>query len=208
MAKRTYINRSLTDNEKERICSRCMVVKSVDNFHKKLDSFSSYCILCSRQYVSTWQKRTKDERRDFNKSYYEKNKQKIIQRQIEWSNKDPMRKWFQSIKAAKRQIGISIEIQWKEIKILLEKQNNVCALTGLPFLPNGLKEKGKFQWDSPSLDKINPNDGYSINNVRVILYCVNAFKGRMSDEDMIFVAEKLLSYKNSDAIKGEFNLKE
>jgi hypothetical protein len=48
-------------------------------------------------------------------------------------------------------------------------------------------------WDSPSLDRIDPDGPYSAENLRVVLFCVNAFRGRIADAQMLVVAKSLIA---------------
>jgi len=52
-------------------------------------------------------------------------------------------------------------------------RRGVCELTGLPLRLT----HGRRQWDSPSIDRIDPNRGYIYSNVRVVCFAVNAAMG-------------------------------
>ncbi len=55
----------------------------------------------------------------------------------------------------------------EQLQTRIEK--GFCELTGLPFKTTG----GARDWNSPSLDRVIPEEGYVIENVRVILFGVN-----------------------------------
>jgi hypothetical protein len=63
-----------------------------------------------------------------------------------------------------------------------------CALTGLQFEFNGTKGSR-----SPSIDRIDNSKGYTPENSRLILNCLNMFKGTGTDADMLEVASALLT---------------
>jgi len=69
------------------------------------------------------------------------------------------------------------------------KQNytGYCALTGIPFIPDGTRSPYAV-----SLDRIDNQKGYLKNNCRFVLFGVNTFKGSGTDNDMYFIAERLL----------------
>jgi hypothetical protein len=76
-------------------------------------------------------------------------------------------------------------------------RKGTCELTGIPFVLTEYKQ-GKGQNSkktslpfSPSVDKINPNGHYVESNCRLILNSVNAFKGTMTDEQVLQVTEQL-----------------
>ena len=66
----------------------------------------------------------------------------------------------------------------------------VCAVTGRAF-----EFTNPFECFhnplAPSIDQINPSEGYYKNNVQVILSCINRFKNDMPNEDFIKLWEAL-----------------
>jgi hypothetical protein len=77
-----------------------------------------------------------------------------------------------------------ISIDWK------------CELTKIQFKTKKLITEDKhrgFQWDSISMDRINPKSGYTKDNVRFVLNQVNVFRQDHSDDQMYMIAEALLN---------------
>lgn len=68
-----------------------------------------------------------------------------------------------------------------------------CELTNLPMSPKGFEKCTGFKWDSISTDRIDPNGGYTKNNIRFILNQINVFRQNHSDEQMYMLAEALLN---------------
>lgn len=64
-----------------------------------------------------------------------------------------------------------------------------CALSGIPF--DTIQGKLGLRTFSPSLDRIRPKDGYTVDNCRFILWAVNAFKGTGTDEEVIRIAKAI-----------------
>jgi len=81
-----------------------------------------------------------------------------------------------------RGIPCSLSIEW-----FVERMETGCELTGIPFV----LDKG---WNiySPSVDRIDPNEGYTPENSRMILMSLNAFKENGTDEDMVRIATALI----------------
>lgn len=77
----------------------------------------------------------------------------------------------------------------KDVLDLWKKQGGKCAITGIPFAEQG----GMPRWNTASRDRIDPDGGYVKENVRLVLFCVNAFKGRMTDEDVLSVAKAIVA---------------
>jgi len=65
-----------------------------------------------------------------------------------------------------------------------------CALSGIEFRRNVGMGPGPF---SPSIDRIQPELGYTKGNCRFILHAINAMKGSGSDEEMLLIARALVS---------------
>ena len=69
------------------------------------------------------------------------------------------------------------------------KQKGLCALTGLKMTWG----QGKVLPTSISIDRIDPEKGYSADNLRLICHAVNAFRGRMSDAQMLEMARAIVA---------------
>jgi hypothetical protein len=72
-----------------------------------------------------------------------------------------------------------------------------CEMTGLDFRhikTSDTKGVGKSGPDpySPSIDRINPRKGYTMDNCRMVLNCVNVFKQQMNDSQVLEIAEALV----------------
>ena len=65
-----------------------------------------------------------------------------------------------------------------------------CEITGIEFRING--KRGPFPF-SPSLDRIDPQQGYTQNNCRFILWGCNALKGTGTDADMTEIAKAIIN---------------
>ena len=66
-----------------------------------------------------------------------------------------------------------------------------CELTGIDFTSTG-RLTGKISPFAPSLDQIVPKGGYTPENVQIILWAINRFKGDMPFATMIMIARALV----------------
>lgn len=71
-----------------------------------------------------------------------------------------------------------------------------CALTGIEFVKS---DKGLSPF-SPSIDRIDATQGYTTQNCRFILNCLNIFKGKMTDSQMLSIAKALV--ENDKNVQG------
>lgn len=69
-------------------------------------------------------------------------------------------------------------------------RDGACHYSGLPF-----NMHGGLTWDSPSLDQVEAGAGYTWDNTRVVLNCLNAAKGTSTLENLVFVAQKLVDHQ-------------
>jgi hypothetical protein len=68
-------------------CSRCKQVKLLTHFTKRKrskDGFKSYCKSCAQKEAQQWRINSKEQRAVWQKNYYAKNKNEILQRQKQW----------------------------------------------------------------------------------------------------------------------------
>ena len=133
--------------------------------------------------------------------YYQKNKEKVKAKTGAYSktkrgkqvHKKSRAKHYQSVHgravvlrhAANQRDECSLSVEWVEQRILAG-----CALSGLPFDLSVPKQQSPY---APSIDKINPTEGYTEANSRLILWSLNAFKGSNTDADMLRIASALLT---------------
>lgn len=66
-----------------------------------------------------------------------------------------------------------------------------CEMTGLPFNQGDEKRA----WNSPTIDRIKPELGYVIGNVRVICWCLNAALGDWGEDETRKVMTAWLTQK-------------
>ena len=73
---------------------------------------------------------------------------------------------------------------------ILEKlSKGVCEITGLPFTYG---TQARNPW-SPSLDRIDPEKGYTLENTRVVVWIYNACKNVFSDEDVLLMCQAVIN---------------
>ena len=96
----------------------------------------------------------------------------------------------------KERLAFDLDKDW-----VFNRLNNAawkCELTGLPMSPKGFTKTAGFKWDSISTDRINPNGGYTKDNVRFILNQINVFRQNHSDDQMYLLAQALIDYRGKN----------
>lgn len=92
---------------------------------------------------------------------------------------------------AKKLKPAPVDVTVDEMMSILARQQYKCALTGLPFWGCGVQ----FGPSIPSIDRIRARDGYTADNVRVVLLGVNGLRGAGTDEDLYRIARALIAYR-------------
>ena len=91
-------------------------------------------------------------------------------------------------RSIKKNVPFSLTEEWASAK-----WTGRCELTGLEFVTNGLGSGPKPR--SPSIDRRIPSIGYTSENCRFVLSCINSFKHEGTEEEMYEVAESLLKMR-------------
>jgi hypothetical protein len=182
-----------TSQDKEKFCSSCKTLVSVESFTKQASSKDGLRYCC------------KNCDRVVQKKRYAEKKAKAIKDGTCWSygcnNKnlghrlDCLEHFYMMV--ARRNLGTK-EFKhgrgsWESLKKLAEKQNYKCALTGEELTP------GK----NMSLDhilpiKTHPTKRSDINNVQWVTGWANIAKSHYSEEEFYRNCEKAYKYKNQE----------
>jgi hypothetical protein len=87
----------------------------------------------------------------------------------------------------------SFSITLNDLELLINGQDHKCALTGV-----------KFDNDNPpSLDRIDSNIGYELNNIQLILIEVNKMKSNFDQESFIDMCKKIVAYSVKRKSEGK-----
>lgn len=88
-------------------------------------------------------------------------------------------------RATKANINFELSPEWVQNKLEI----GVCEVTGLPF---SWKSGNKVNPWGPSIDKIDPNKGYTLNNSRLVVWIYNTAKNCFTDSDVSLLANALV----------------
>jgi len=120
---------------------------------------AAYCKECMSSYSKKWSKDNQEKR----KASYTRNKS------------NPMNK-LKTLLRVQHMDRTSLDFEWAWKK--LETQNFQCEITGEPFTW-GVKEPTTL-----SIDRIDPNKGYTKDNVRFVCWWVNTAMGNWGLEQV------------------------
>ena len=72
---------------------------------------------------------------------------------------------------------------------ILKRQNGLCALSGIKM--TWASGKGSPQPTSISMDRIDQSLPYHRDNIRLVCFCFNNFRGQMTDGEMRIMVERV-----------------
>jgi len=82
----------------------------------------------------------------------------------------------------------NINIDYNYLKFLYDKQNGLCAISGIPM--TSLIKSGKCFYNI-SVDRIDSSKGYLKENVQLVCAHVNMMKSNLSQEELLFFCNKI-----------------
>jgi hypothetical protein len=89
-----------------------------------------------------------------------------------------------------KQNGLDFDLPLEWVKEKFEK--GTCDVTGIPFSDEVGTGKGQAHPFSPSLDRTDPTQGYTVENTAVVVWIYNCAKHVSSHEDVLRMARALI----------------
>ena len=111
-------------------------------------------------------------------------------------NRNLLSELTSNAKSRAKRKGLEFNLSKSFMEKLNDKQNSQCALTGieLNWVAGSLEGKQRVcPPDRASLDRIDPNKGYTKDNVQLICEFVNRIKGWYPEHDLYEFCELILS---------------
>lgn len=119
------------------------------------------------------------------KTWADKNPEAANKRMRDWRSRNPEYMLVVSATRRAKRDGVLCELT----RETCPKIPDVCPITGIPLFQRNDGTKGPCD-NSPTLDRVDPTKGYTIENTRVISHKANRWKSDMTIQDI----EKLLIY--------------
>lgn len=201
-------------NQLELICWKCKTPKLLtseffykDSIHKT--GFQQCCKECqkkrNKKYTVENSEYFKIKSKEYynkenNPARYQKTKVNYLKRKDEWykSIRGRLYDLLESARERAKKRNLPIDIDLEFLIEMYEKQNKQCALTGIKFeLKRTEGEKVKYTPFGPSIDKINHNQGYTKDNVRLVCVMVNLSLNTFGDECFDKMCEAYIKKKNN-----------
>ena len=155
-------------------CNKCQEDKDINCFYvdnSTRDKLNRKCIDCCKEDAKT------SKRKEINRKYSKKprvlERAKIYNKKYIESLEGRLKTLIKNslVRAKKKKIPFGLDYQW----VLQQwvQQDGCCSLTKIPF-DLTIYDYYIHNPHSPSIDRIDTKLGYTKNNCRLILWCVNA----------------------------------
>jgi hypothetical protein len=163
-------------------CYKCKTFKPLEEFSKNKSTFDGYqkvCKDCFSNYDSV------------KKSYKKK------QNKLKTDLKTYLRNKTSNLERKCKLKNLPFDLDKDYIYNLFLKQDGKCYFTGIDIKHN----IGCHQYDSISIERLDPNGGYTKNNTVLSSFALNSFKGMMNESEfknfLNLIIPNLVEYKNS-----------
>ena len=139
------------------------------------------------KYANDWYAKNKEHQKAKLIEYNLKYPGKIAQRRKDWADKNVEKRLLKSAKGRSKREGIFFKLQSEDIAVPVK-----CPILDIKIKTNN---RDLPKYNSPSLDRINNNRGYTKNNVQVISYKANTMKGDANPKELLkFAYWVILTY--------------
>ena len=120
------------------------------------------------------------------------------------------RVYFHTIKSSAKRRNLEFSITMEDMWSVFLKQNRKCRFTGTELTFSRSKKTGSYSPDfskiSASLDRIDSNKGYTIDNIQWVHKTVNVMKSSLSDKSFIGICKLIANY--NDNFEPSYSFKE
>nr|DAE03160.1 MAG TPA: restriction endonuclease [Podoviridae sp. ctU7u6] len=163
--------------EKEKYrCSECKMYKSADEFfhvaHNKHRKEISYmCKECKKRV----------------------RKEKVNELSDAESLLETMKIRLNDARNRAKKKNLYFDLTLDNLMNLWTQQKGKCALTGFDMTYRYVCNKYKY---SVSLDRINPEKGYTLNNLQLVCHAANMMKGTFSEDELLKFCNAIIKNKN------------
>lgn len=160
-----------------RTCSACKRSLPKDAFRKyagrSSDGLRPICKECQRRYEAQW--RVENVARLVEARKKRAAKEKAYRQEYDAVNRGRLLVMEAKRRAARW--GLPFDLEKHISRIEARIQVGICEMTGLPF---DFHNKGS-NWNSPSMDRIDPKKGYVYENIRIVCFAMNAALGHWGE---------------------------
>jgi hypothetical protein len=178
-------------NYTEKMCSRCGVVKPLNEFtvnRDKKDGHTSGCKSCATLKRAKVKNEEPDKHKKMMEIRHKWGKDNPVRCRflgVRWRSENPVKYIYNAVRNRAKHTGIAFDIELEDIVV-----PEFCPVLGIPLV----WQRGKRSDNSPSLDRMKPELGYTKGNVRVISMRAN----RIKNDGTVEEHEKIVRYMRGE----------
>lgn len=168
-------------------CSKCKEMKPISAFgrdSRATTGFRCSCRCCDNISSSSWNKSHRKQCAAYRNEYFRYQRARVL---------------ISSAKRRARKLRLPFDLGLHREDIQRRIDSGFCELSGIPFRLDGGRT-----FDSPSVDRIIPKNGYVYSNIRVVCNLMNSALGDWGEEVLYAVVSSWV-YKREREGVGAFN---
>lgn len=150
-----------------KICRKCGIEKSLEEFGKKLEGRTAWCLECMRTRNKEFYWDNRESVRERQNARYQHHAEEQMAQQKQYLKDNPEKGLLKLAKQRCKKSGVACTISEKDIVI-----PEFCPILGLKLEFGEMDNRN----NSPSLDRILPELGYIRGNVAIISHLANRIK--------------------------------
>ncbi len=176
----------------KKICTVCKTEKPIEDFRvysgRSRNGRRPLCKICQRNYERTWRSNHSDQRKIqrarhaekaavYSRDYRAKNRAKYLVAEIRR-------------RCVSKEIAFDLDQHIEEIQRRINV--GVCEVSGFPLeLAATQVRKGSagIHPATPSIDRKAPDQGYTLTNIRIVCFAVNAAMGNWGESEFLKIAK-------------------
>ena len=178
-------------------CSVCGAVKPVADFYVAAGRRMSRCKQCNAEHQKKWKANNPQHMLEYVREYTSRDdvkERKTTSRQMRVVE-TPRIVMQITLRHGLKRRPTENPATIDDLMTKFDAQGGKCAVSGITMT----WAKGTVLPTSLFLDRIDHTQGYSADNLRLVCHAVNAFKGRMSDAEMLAMAKAIVANLNKSA---------
>lgn len=179
----------------KKTCLKCQETKPLTDFRRRSGPKTNYrniCQMCRNERNRVWRtseaQRAKSRERSRRDRADPEKRKRELERRKHIHSLTPKNVFKLAVFNARKRAIVSVTEE--ELMVLWLKQDKRCALSGVVMTWG----HGRIEPTSMSIDRINQDEGYTLDNVRLVCHAANAFRGRMTDAEMLAMAKAIVAH--------------
>ena len=165
-----------------KICTKCLLPKPVEKFPKSGRGGKNGQVWVKNKCRKCHQEEDREARKTWSKEKLAKHRERKRKERANYKQTSPERALLKRAKKRATINGLPFNIELSDIII-----PKLCPIVGIPLF---VSYNGGHIDNSPSIDKVNPNEGYVKGNIAIISYRANRLKSNLTLQQI----KNLLSY--------------